>query len=161
MITEGSKIKLIKPMGPFKNVGEVCEVVKIDTHDDVVSISFKYGNGKHLGIMSFNEFLTYFEECEETKKKEKRKWTNWEYDMFIYNDFKGHTYTQPVKYRNNGKTVELRTDRKNSENIQVKSSCNFKYNDKFDFDLGLEICDQRMQIKLLEEELNDFLDDLE
>ena len=52
MITKGSKIQLVKPMGVFDNIGEVCEVVNV-TEDGV--ISFKFGNGMHLGCMSYGE----------------------------------------------------------------------------------------------------------
>lgn len=57
MITKGNEIRLIKPMGVFDNIGEVCEVT--DVSEDGV-ISFKFG-GCHLGCMSYNEFEKYFE----------------------------------------------------------------------------------------------------
>ena len=57
MITKGNEIRLIKPMGVFDNIGEVCEVT--DVLEDGV-ISFKFG-GCHLGCMSYNEFEKYFE----------------------------------------------------------------------------------------------------
>ena len=57
MITKGNEIRLIKPMGVFDNIGEVCEVT--DVSEDGV-ISFKFGDC-HLGCMSYNEFEKYFE----------------------------------------------------------------------------------------------------
>lgn len=57
MIEKGNEIRLIKSMGVFDNIGEVCEVT--DVSDDGV-ISFKFG-GCHLGCMSYNEFEKYFE----------------------------------------------------------------------------------------------------
>lgn len=57
MITKGNEIRLIKPIGVFDNIGEVCEVT--DISEDGV-ISFKFG-GCHLGCMSYNEFEKYFE----------------------------------------------------------------------------------------------------
>lgn len=67
---KGDKIKLVKPMGMFTNVGEICEVV--DVNEDGV-ISFKFGqNGLHLGCMSYNEFEKYFELVK------KNTWTAWE-----------------------------------------------------------------------------------
>lgn len=57
MITKGNEIRLIKPIGVFDNIGEVCEVT--DVSEDGV-ISFKFG-GYHLGCMSYNEFEKYFE----------------------------------------------------------------------------------------------------
>lgn len=67
MITKGNEIRLIKPMGVFDNIGEVCEVT--DVSEDGV-ISFKFG-GCHLGCMSYNEFEKYFELVEkEVPEKE-------------------------------------------------------------------------------------------
>lgn len=60
-MTKGDLIKLIKPMGVFENIGEVCEVT--DVSEDGV-ISFRFG-GIHLGCMSYNEFEKYFELVEE------------------------------------------------------------------------------------------------
>lgn len=57
MIIKGNEIKLIKPMGLFDNIGEICDV--IDVSKDGV-ISFRFG-GCHLGCMSYNEFEKYFE----------------------------------------------------------------------------------------------------
>jgi len=56
MVKVGDKIVLKKEMGAFKNIGEVCEVVAVN--DDI--ISFKFGNGLHLGCMSEDEFAKYF-----------------------------------------------------------------------------------------------------
>lgn len=38
MITEGNKIQLVKPMGMFDNVGEVCEVIKV-TEDGIINFN--------------------------------------------------------------------------------------------------------------------------
>lgn len=73
MITKGNEIRLIKPMGVFDNIGEVCEVT--DISEDGV-ISFKFG-GCHLGCMSYNEFEKYFELVEkEAPEKEINEDTN-------------------------------------------------------------------------------------
>lgn len=61
MITKGNEIRLVKTMGVFDNIGEVCEVT--DVSEDGV-ISFKFG-GCHMGCMSYNEFEKYFELVEE------------------------------------------------------------------------------------------------
>ena len=60
-MTKGDLIRLVKPMGVFDNVGEICEVT--DVSEDGV-ISFRFG-GSHLGCMSYNEFEKYFELVEE------------------------------------------------------------------------------------------------
>ena len=66
MITKGNEIRLIKPMGVFDSIGEVCEVT--DVSKDGV-ISFKFG-GCHLGCMSYNEFEKYFELVEKEVPEE-------------------------------------------------------------------------------------------
>lgn len=63
-IVKGDKIRLVKPMGVFTNVGEVCDV--IDVNESGV-ISFRFGNGMHMGCMSYDEFTKYFEKYEEPK----------------------------------------------------------------------------------------------
>ena len=67
-MTRGDLIRLVKPMGVFNNIGEVCEIT--DVSEDGV-ISFRFG-GSHLGCMSYNEFEKYFElvEIEEEVEEE-------------------------------------------------------------------------------------------
>ena len=60
-MTKGDLIRLVKPMGVFDNIGEICEVT--DVSEDGV-ISFRFG-GSHLGCMSYNEFEKHFELVEE------------------------------------------------------------------------------------------------
>lgn len=66
MIVKGNEIRLVKPMGVFDNIGEICEVT--DVSEDGV-ISFKFG-GYHLGCMSYNEFEKYFELVEKETSEE-------------------------------------------------------------------------------------------
>ena len=63
MLVKGDKIKLVKPMGMFTNVGEICDVV--DISEDGV-ICFKFGK-VHMGCMSIDEFNKYFVKYEEPK----------------------------------------------------------------------------------------------
>jgi len=56
VVTKNSKLKLVKPMGPFNSIGEICEVV--DVTDEV--ITFRFGN-VHLGCISYDELDRYFE----------------------------------------------------------------------------------------------------
>ena len=63
MLVKGDKIKLVKPMGVFTNVGEICEVVDVSIEG---VISFKFG-GVHMGCMSIDEFNKYFVKYEEPK----------------------------------------------------------------------------------------------
>lgn len=62
-LTTDHKIKLKKPMGCFDNLGEVCEIVKIDIDENV--INFRFGvDGVHLGVMSGDELEKYFDVIE-------------------------------------------------------------------------------------------------
>ena len=161
MITKGSKIQLIKPMGIFDNIGEVCEVVNV-TEDGV--ISFRFG-GYHLGCMSYDEFQKYFIVYEEENNmkdhniNKKRIWSDWVYDTFLYLRLNGEKYFVPVKYRTNGKIIDLRTDAEYNPEIKaikVKAFCH--KNDEFDLDKGLNIADARLQIELMKNELEDIID---
>lgn len=155
MITKGSKIQLVKPIGIFDNIGEVCEVTNV-TEDGV--ITFRFGN-YHLGCMSYDEFEKYFVNYEEkVKETTKRTWSKWKCDTFIYYNFDGESYVVPVKYRNNGRVVELRTDWTDEVNLKTKASCSKR--DTFDFDTGLDLADHRMQIKLMQLDLQDIIDEM-
>lgn len=64
MIKKGDFIQLIRPMGAFTNVGEICEV--LDVTDKV--IYFRFG-GVHKGGISFDEMGKYFAKVEMEKEK--------------------------------------------------------------------------------------------
>ena len=64
MLKFGDKIVLVKPMGVFDNIGEVCPVT--DVLEDG-AICFAFDDGMHLGVMSENEFEKYFKLYEEPK----------------------------------------------------------------------------------------------
>lgn len=66
-MTKGDRIKLIRPMGVFDNIGEICEVVGIS---DNGLISFRFGS-TNLGYMSYDEFERYFELVENESDLEK------------------------------------------------------------------------------------------
>ena len=55
-IERGNTIRLVKPMGAFKNVGELCPVTEVDN----TAIVFRFGK-VHLGCISYDEFDKYFE----------------------------------------------------------------------------------------------------
>lgn len=163
-ITKGTKIQLVKPMGILTNVGEVYEVH--DLKEDGI-ILFKFDNYGLAG-MSFDEFNRYFKVYEEEKKveKPKREWSEWEYDWFYYFDLEGKEYIVPVKFRTNGKIVELRTnwkagineDGKEIVNIKTRAFCNKC--DEFNFEEGLNLADARMTIKLLQKELDEMIENM-
>lgn len=56
-IKQGDKIRLVKAMGIFDNIGEVCEVTEV-TEEGLIYFKFGY---HHLGCMSGDELDTYFE----------------------------------------------------------------------------------------------------
>ena len=162
-ITKGTKIQLVKPMGILTNVGEVFEVFDLKENGVIL---FKFNGG--MAGMSIDEFNVYFKTYEEKEteevKKPKREWSEWEYDWFYYFDLEGDEYVVPVKFRTNGKKVELRTnwtrkvDGKEVVNLKTKASCS-SY-DVFSFEDGLNLADARMTIKLLQKELDDWIDSM-
>lgn len=64
MLRVGDKIVLKKKMGAFTNIDEVCEVIAIEDH----TISFKFGNGMHIGCMSEDELDKYFDVLNEAQQ---------------------------------------------------------------------------------------------
>lgn len=72
-LTTDHKIKLKKPMGCFENLGEVCEIVNIDTDENV--INFRFGvDGVHLGVMSGDELEKYFDVIEPAVALDDYEW---------------------------------------------------------------------------------------
>lgn len=66
MLEKGMKVRLVRPMGMFDNVGEICEIINI--YDDI--IFFNFGENKiHLGGVSRDDFENYFEVYKEPKKE--------------------------------------------------------------------------------------------
>ena len=147
MITKGSQIELIKPMGLFTNVGEVCEVVNV-TEDGV--ISFRFGEGRHLGCMSYDEYGKYFKEYEKPNKINKKPWTKWEKTNLFYFDMDAQKACVPIKYRYNGYRVQLQTDYKEN-NLKARASCHST--DTFDLETGLDLASARLVVKLLNREV--------
>lgn len=63
MVKVNDKIILVKAMGMFDNVGEVCNVVEVDDE----YIYFSFGEGMHMGGMTHDELDKYFEIYEAPK----------------------------------------------------------------------------------------------
>ena len=133
---KGDKIKLIKEMGAFKNVGEIWEVTEIAEGG---VISFRFG-GYHLGCMSYDEFLKYFEKVEE------RIWTKWEEVRIGFLDMNDKMVSVVLRHRNNGKKVQVKCGALKSE-----SSCHSE--DVFDFDKGFELATKRLIVKYLDNQV--------
>lgn len=143
---KGDKIKLVKPMGVFINVGEVCEVTDIRNDG---SIWFRFG-GVHLGCMSYDEYEKYFEPV---KEKVKREWSEWKSCFYDF-DFDYRAYGLKIIdsifgdlwYRDNGKRIQIKTTM-GDETISASATC--CDNDEFDFETGLELAIKRLLPKIL------------
>lgn len=142
MITCGSKIELVQPMGVFDNVGEVCDVIKV-TEDGV--ISFKFGNGRHLGCMSFNEYEKYFKPYE-APVPVKREWSCWNPLTIEYTNLDCENVEVNTEFRDNGVRLPIRTVDEDV-NVKARSSCHKA--DKYDREKGLKIAIPRLILKLL------------
>lgn len=145
---KGDNIKLIKPMGMFDNVGEICEVINVDENG---VISFKFGkNGMHLGCMSCNEFEKYFELVSENK----REWSAWNTLGLYYENLNRYHVSTIIYYRNNGKKVQVKYICGNGVLVRAEASCHSK--DEFSLYKGLRLAKYRLIVKLLKKETEDF-----
>lgn len=142
MITKGSKIKLVNAMGEFNNIGEVCDVIKV-TEDGV--ISFKFGNGMHLGCMSFDEYGKYFVDYVEPQKIT-REWSNWDYDSIYYIEYTGEAMCYNVKTRHNGKKVQIVCTEGVHDGLKAEAIC--CNSDSFDHDKGYALAYARLLAKM-------------
>lgn len=136
MLVNGDKIVLTAPMGAFRNVGEVCDVV--DVTDDV--ISFRFGNGMHMGCMSYDEFEKYFEKYEEPKKIVNTVTPERIEEIMNNSNFDAHTVF--------GKCTVLACRLPNGFVIVESSACVSPEN--YDEDLGIDICLGRIKDKVWE-----------
>ena len=144
---KGDKIKLIKPMGMFDNIGEICEVINVDENG---VISFRFGkNGMHLGCMSYNEFEKYFELVQETK----REWSPWKTERLFYENLSEYHISTTIYYRHNGKKVQVKYVFGDTF-IRTEASCHSE--DEFNLNKGLRLAKCRLIVKLLKKETEDF-----
>ena len=117
---KGDRIKIVKKMGVFDNIGEICEVTDIQEGG---VICFKFG-GCHLGCMSFDEYEKCFEKVEEPVK---RTWSKWHLTEIRFTDINGEEKTCLCRYRNNGKKITLcRYDKGNREIVYELSWRSFE-----------------------------------
>lgn len=143
MITKGSKIKLVNAMGEFNNIGEVCDVIKV-TEDGV--ISFKFGNGMHLGCMSFDEYGRYFVDYVEPQKVS-REWSGWDYDYVNYTEYSGEFMNYDTKSRHNGKKVQIVCTEGIHDGLKAEATC--CKSDDFDYDKGYTLAYARLLAKMV------------
>lgn len=148
MLKKGDKIVLMKPMGEFDNVGEVCTVTKVL---DDGTISFAFGHGLHLGVMSEDEFEKYFKVYEEPVKKVNNRVTSDVVDDIIDN-------SEVIVDTLFGNCTMVALRMPNSFVIVETSACVDPAN--YDEDLGFEICMGRIRSKIYELEGYKLCDEL-
>ena len=145
---KGDKIRLKAKMGVFDNIGEVCEV--IDIKDDG-SICFKFGNGKHLGCMSLEEYEKYFELVEEEKEPVKRVWSKWKQSIICFYNMVGEYVEQEICYRQNGKRTQVKLG-----DGSLKASASCCKEDEFNGCLGIELAERRLMAKYIRREVEEY-----
>lgn len=133
---KGDKIKLVKEMGAFKNVGEICEVV--DVAEGGV-ISFRFGR-YHLGCMSYDEFLKYFEVVDNNA------WTDWKKTTVTIRNIDGELERIVLEHRNNHKKTQVRYN-----GLKAESTCHSI--DVFDAEKGLKLAIKRLHVKYLDRQV--------
>lgn len=140
MIIKGDRIKLVRKMGTFDNIGEICEVIDIQPGG---VICFKFG-GCHLGCMLYNEYEKYFERVEEPMK---RTWGEWgiPYRM-TFKDIKGNDSIIMCRARTNGKKVQVICG-----SLKAEATCH--KDDTFDFSKGLKLAETRLIVKYLDNQV--------
>lgn len=132
---KGDRIKLVKKMGVFDNIGEICEVTDIQEGG---IICFKFG-GCHLGCMSYDEYEKYFEKVETPVK---RTWSEWNSKYISFTNINDNRMTGFIKYRSNGKKVQVKLGTLTAEACCCKE-------DEFDLEKGLELAKNRVIVKYL------------
>ena len=136
---KGDKIKLVKPMGAFTNVGEICEVT--DVAEGGV-ISFRFG-GVHLGCMSYDEYEKYFAPYDEPAQAE-RKWTEWS-ECEIEHIDKNGICDVIIETRDNGKRYQVRTV---DFDVVLKAEATCSPTDEFNYRDGYDLAVARLRAKM-------------
>lgn len=121
-LTTDYKIKLKKPMGCFDNLGEVCEIVKIDTDENV--INFRFGvDGVHLGVMSGDELEKYFDVIEPTVIPDDYEWHPYgfiEDNQVMYHALKNGSISMETTYDGDG-TISVVYEHPENPYRQIKN----------------------------------------
>lgn len=136
---KGDRIKLVKKMGVFDNIGEICEVTDIQEGG---VICFKFG-GCHLGCMSYDEYEKYFEKVETPVKK---PWSDWGIEKICFTDINDNRKIGYYRYRTNGKKVQVRCGAFKAEATCCKD-------DVFDFEKGLALAKSRLIVKYIDNQV--------
>ena len=143
----GDKIRLVKKMGVFDNIGEICEVTDIQ---DGGVICFKFGRGCNLGCMSYDEYEKYFESVEEPVKRE---WSEWKWEPICFRSLHDNNLAFNGRYRTNGKKVEFKVCFTESEVIKTNATC--CPDDEFNIKKGLDLAKKRFIVKYLDKQVKD------
>ncbi len=142
---KGDRIKLVKKMGVFDNIGEICEVTDIQEGG---VIYFKFG-GCHLGCMSYDEYEKYFEKVETPVK---RTWSKWRQRLLNFIDVNRDFRTCICLCRDNGKKVQVKCVGFDKKTIcRAEATCCKE--DEFDFEKGLELARNRLIVKYLDNQV--------
>ena len=137
---KGDRIKLVKKMGVFDNIGEICEVTDIQEGG---VICFRFG-GCHLGCMSYDEYEKYFEKVETPVR---RTWSKWSLPFeTTFPDIRGGKKIVAYQSRTNGKRVQVRSGAFRAEATCCKE-------DEFDFEKGLALAKSRLIVKYLDNQV--------
>ena len=137
---KGDRIKLVKKMGVFDNIGEICEVTDIQEGG---VICFKFG-GYHLGCMSYDEYEKYFEKVETPVK---RTWSKWSLPFeMTFSDIRDGKRTISYQSRTNRKKVQVR-----SGVFKAEATC--CKDDVFDFEKGLTLAKSCLIVKYLDNQV--------
>ena len=149
---KGDKIRLVKPMGIFTNVGEVCEVTDIRQDG---SIWFRFGGvNPGFGCMSYDEYKKYFEPVDECQKITWSKWKRYSYGVDLSYQVKcdddyldGDIFDSgEIWYRDNGKRVQVR---KIIDGKIFKASATCCKKDSFEKSIGMRLALRRLLPKIL------------
>lgn len=133
MVKVGDKIKLVKEMTYFKNVGEVCEVIEVVGDGAVV---FTFGNnGVCMGAVDMNSFEKHFEVYEEPEEEVEAVVVDPKYIEFLI--------------ENSDVTIDTNLD---CTVVTVKLPNGFVISEfsPYDKEKGIEICMNRIREKLFE-----------
>lgn len=132
MLLVGDKVKQVKAIPGFNFVGQVFNVgaIKIEGEEVTIMIELPYVG---VGLMTKSEFEQYFEKVVEPT------WSDWQ------------DYCCDLEYRLKGELIEARV--KGTKDSVFSKPCK---EDKFDLDIGMGVCIEKLKIK----EIEDFVEDI-
>jgi hypothetical protein len=131
MLVKGDKIVLKEKMGVFDNVGEICNVIDVGENG---IITFSFGGGMHVGVMSADEFEIYFEKYDEPRIEDRAETILDDSDIDIQTVF-DTCVIMSVRLPNGFVIVE---------------HCTFDNAEDYDEEMGIEICTCRILDKISE-----------